>query len=63
MPTYRVTTEYDDGYKGVKEFDDIEKAKSYFGNVDERDIKQSILCDVSGEEPVEIARKEGKSRK
>jgi hypothetical protein len=63
MSVYKVITEYDDGYESIKEFDDLAKAKSYFGNVDERDIKQSILCDVSGEEPVEIARKEGKSRK
>ena len=62
MP-YKVITEYDDGFESTKEFSSLAEAKSYFGNVDERDIRCSVLCGYKDGESEEIARKEGKQRK
>jgi hypothetical protein len=60
--TYRVVTKYDDGYEGVKEFESLGEAKSYFHNVDPSDIEYSEV--QGGEAFAEvIARKEGKKRK
>jgi len=59
MP-YKVETKYDDGYESIKEFDDIAEAKSYFQNIDERDIEYSNLL---GEDGVTIAKKEARKRK
>jgi len=61
--TYKIFTVYDDGFESTKEFTSISDAKSYFGNVDERDIQSSVLTECKDEESVEIARKEGKQRK
>jgi len=60
---YKVFTVYDDGYESTKEFNSLSEAKSYFGNVDERDIRCSTLSECKEGESVEIARKEGKQRK
>jgi len=60
---YKVYTEYDDGYVSSKEFSSVTDAKSYFGNVDERDILFSTLTECKDGETVEIARKDGKKRK
>ncbi|MDR0508745.1 MAG: hypothetical protein LBG63_02835 [Candidatus Methanoplasma sp.] len=60
---YRITTEYDDGFESVKEFDSLEDAKSYFNNIDERDIRSSVICRCGDDSSEEIARKEGKQRK
>ncbi|MCL1811806.1 MAG: hypothetical protein FWG41_06315 [Methanomassiliicoccaceae archaeon] len=60
---YKITTVYDDGYESVKEFDSLEEAKSYFINIDERDILHSALCQYGEDSSEEIARKEGKKRK
>jgi len=61
--TYKVFTVYDDGFESMKEFSSLGDAKSYFGNVDERDIQYSILNECGDGDPTEIARKEGKKRK
>ena len=60
---YRITTVYDDGFESIKEFDSLEEAKSYFINIDERDILHSALCKCEDDSTEEIARKEGKQRK
>ncbi|MCL2148296.1 MAG: hypothetical protein FWH47_03045 [Methanomassiliicoccaceae archaeon] len=57
---YKVETKYDDGYESAKDFDDLQDAKSYFQNIDEREIESSTL---SGEDGEVIARKEGRKRK
>ena len=60
---YKITTIYDDGFESVKEFDSLEDAKSYFINIDERDILHSVLCRYEEDSSEEVARKEGKQRK
>lgn len=60
---YKVITEYDDGYESIKEFKTLGEAKSFFQNVDERDIKSSVLSECKDGTQEEIARKEGKQRK
>jgi len=57
---YKVEIKYDDGFESVKEFNNLSEAKSYFQNVDERDIEFSNLSDENGEI---IQKKEGKKRK
>jgi hypothetical protein len=57
---YIVETKYDDGYESKKEFDSLSDAKSYFQNIDERDIEFSSITDENGEV---VAKKEGKKRK
>ncbi|MDR0309267.1 MAG: hypothetical protein LBH88_00710 [Candidatus Methanoplasma sp.] len=57
---YKVETKYDDGYESIKEFDSLSDAKSYFQNIDERDIELSTLTDENGEI---VAKKEARKRK
>ncbi|MCL2032626.1 MAG: hypothetical protein FWG96_05105 [Methanomassiliicoccaceae archaeon] len=57
---YSVETKYDDGFESVKEFDDLQKAKSYFQNIDDKEIELSSLKNENGEV---IAQKEGRKRK
>ena len=57
---YKVETKYDDGYESVREFENLSEAKSYFQNIDERDIEYSNLSNENGEI---IAKKEAKKRK
>jgi hypothetical protein len=60
--TYRVMTKYDDGYEGIREFEVLEEAKSYFHNISPADIEYSEL--QTGESFTEVvARKEGRKRK
>lgn len=68
MKQYKVFIEYNDGFKPKpKEFDSIKDAKSYFSNIDERDINTAYLIEYptgyNGATSEEIARKEGKARK
>jgi len=57
---YTVETKYDDGYESKKVFESLSEAKSYFQNVDERDIEYSTVTDENGEV---IAKKEKRQRK
>jgi hypothetical protein len=57
---YKVETKYDDGFENIKEFDSFQEAKTYFQNIDERDIERSSLSDENGEI---VASKEGRKRK
>jgi len=67
MKQYKVITEWNDGQESVREFGVEGEAKSYFANIDERDITCAYLIEYptgyNGTESTEIARKEGKVRK
>jgi len=60
---FKVITEYDDGFESIKEFKSKDEAKSFFQNVDERDIRFSAVFEYKDGTQEEIARKEGKQRK
>ena len=60
---YKVRTVYDDGFKSVKEFGDINEAKSFFQNVDVQDIESCFLCESADGVWTEIARKEPRKKK
>jgi hypothetical protein len=60
---YKVRTIYDDGFKSVKEFENIDEAKGYFLNVDVQDIESSFLCELTDDVWTEVARKEPRKKK
>jgi len=60
---YKVRTVYDDGYKSVREFDNIGEAKSVFQNVDAQDIESCFLCENVDNAWTEVARKEPRKKK
>jgi hypothetical protein len=60
---YKVRTTYDDGYKSVREFDNLNEAKSIFNNVDVQDIESCFLCENAEGTWTEVARKEPRKKK
>ena len=60
---YKVRIIYDDGYKSVKEFSEINEAKGFFHNVDAQDIESCFLCEYAEDAWTEIARKEPRKKK
>ncbi|MCL2786143.1 MAG: hypothetical protein FWD81_02845 [Methanomassiliicoccaceae archaeon] len=60
---YEVYTKYDDGFESRKSYENITEAKSYFHNVDVRDIEICTLCEIGNEgESTEVARKEPRKK-
>jgi hypothetical protein len=60
---YKVRTVYDDGFKSVREFNDLGEAKSVFLNVDASEIESCFLCENVDGVWTEVARKEPRKRK